>query len=226
MQHRSYRYKINYVGPKGERGRERCVVTVHGDGDRTIRALCEMDDSQVLRDVTYTVDRHWRPRDAFVRLSVADRFMGSSWFRFDGNRAECEAFTAAEGRLSQRLVLERAPASFVTHPVACDVWHFAGIDRTLGDQIQESLSASCSPLPNGASGPMLGISRHRFRYRGRQRTRSPAGTFDTEHAEFVGRDGVVRLKAWCTIHDRILVRMEFEPLQSVYELVELEGSAG
>lgn len=56
MQHRTYRYKINYIGPQGERGREWCVVTVHGNGDRTIRARCEMDDSQVLRDVTYTVD--------------------------------------------------------------------------------------------------------------------------------------------------------------------------
>jgi hypothetical protein len=226
VQHRTYHYKIAYIGPQGERGREWCTVSVHGNGDRTIRALCVMDDSQVLRDVTYTVDRTWHPIDAFVRLTVMDRFMGSAWFRFAGRTVECEAYTAAEGRLSQRLTYDEVPHSFVTHPVACDVWHFANIDRTKPNEIQSSLSASCSPLPNGASGPMLGISRHRFRYLGRQKTSAPAGTYDTEHVEFVGRDGVAHLKAWCTPNDRILVRMEFEPLKSVYQLVELSGSAG
>ncbi len=226
MQHRTYTYKIAYIGSQGERGREWCTVTVHRNGHRTIRAVCEMDDSQVLRDVTYTVDERWHPLDAFVRVSVMDRFMGSAWFRFDGRNVECEAYTAAEGRLSQRLAFEEAPHSFVTHPVACDVWHFANIDRAKPNEIQTSLSASCSPLPNGASGPMLGISRHRFRYLGRQETPAPAGTYETEHVEFVGQDGVARLKAWCTTTDRILVRMEFEPLKSVYQLVELSGSAG
>ncbi len=68
MQHRTYSYKIQYLGDAGERGREWCTVTVHGNGDRTLRALCEMDDSQVLRDVTSTVDAHWRPKDVFVRV--------------------------------------------------------------------------------------------------------------------------------------------------------------
>lgn len=226
MQHRTYSYKIQYLGPQGERGREFCTVTVHGNGDRTIRALCEMDDSGVLRDVTSTVDRNFVPKDCFVRVSVKDEFLGSSWFRFSGNRVECEGFTAKEGRISQIMEFARPPHSFITHPVACDVWHFAGIDRTAGDRIQEMEGASCSPLPNGASGPMLGRTTHRVRYVGRETIDSPAGRFETEHAQYVKQDGTVGLDAWCTPNDRVLVKMGFPILSTTYNLMELTGSKG
>jgi hypothetical protein len=226
MQHRTYRYTIQYLGPKGERGREFCTVTVHGNGDRTIRALCEMDDSEVLRDVTGTVDRSFRPLDFFVRLSVKDAFFGSSWFRFTGNRAECEGFTVNEGRIRQAMELDQPPHSFVTHPVACDVWHFAGIDRSVGERIQERTGFSCSPLPNGASGPLLHVTNHRFRYLGRETVDAPAGRFETEHVQFVKADGSVGLDAWCTVNDRVLVKMYFPILDSHYNLMKLTGTKG
>ena len=53
MQHRTLRYTIAYLTKEGkERGREWCVLSLHGNGDRTMRAMCEMGDSEVLRDVT------------------------------------------------------------------------------------------------------------------------------------------------------------------------------
>lgn len=226
MQHRTYRYTIQYLGPKGERGREFCTVTVHGNGDRTIRAICEMDDSEVLRDVTGSVDKSFRPKDVFVRLSVKDVFFGSTWFRFNGKRTECEGFTVNEGRFSQVVETNEPPHSFVTHPVACDVWHFANIDRTVGDRIQEFHGLSCSPLPNGASGPMIGHTHHRFRYLGRETLDSPAGRFETEHVQFVKADGSVGLEAWCTLTDRVLVKMYFPILDTHYNLMELTGSKG
>lgn len=226
MKHRTYSYKIQYLGPRGERGREFCTVTVHGNGDRTIRALCEMDDSEVLRDVTHSVDARYLPKDCFVRLSVKDQFFGSSWFRFAGNRVECEGFTVNEGRIHQVVELDQPPHSFVTHPVACDVWHFANIDRTIGDRVQDHHGASCSPLPNGASGPMIGKTHHRFRYKGRQTIDAPAGRFETEHVQFVKADGSVGLEAWCTLQDRVLVKMYFPILDTHYHLLELTGSKG
>ncbi|MDA0369196.1 MAG: hypothetical protein O3C65_07545 [Proteobacteria bacterium] len=226
MQHRTYSYKIQYLGDAGERGREWCTVTVHGNGDRTIRARCEMDDSQILRDVTTTVEANWRPKDAFVRVSVMDTFLGSAWFRFDGRRVECEGFTANEGRISQTVEFDEPPHSFITHPVACDVWHFANIDRSMPGKIQPFTSASCSPLPNGASGPMIGISHHRFRYQGIETIECPAGTFECEHVTYVDKEGQDRMDAWCTLNDRLLVKMRFDVLSSTYLLQEYDGTAG
>lgn len=226
MQHRTYSYKIQYLGDTGERGREWCTVTVHGNGDRTLRALCEMDDSQVLRDVTSTVDMNWRPKDVFVRVSVRDEFLGSSWFRFNGKQVECEGFTANEGRISQTMAFDEPPHSFVTHPVACDVWHFANIDRSRQEEIQTFTSATCSPLANGASGPMLGISQHRFRYRGKETVEAPAGSFECERVTYVDKEGHDRMDAWCTLNDRLLVKMRFDVLSTTYLLQETTGTQG
>ena len=226
MQHRTYRYKIKYIGDTGERGREWCTVTVHGNGDRTIRALSEMDDSQVLRDVTSTVDDQWRPKDAFVRVSVMDKFLGSSWFRFSGKRVECEGFTANEGRIPQMFEFDEPPHSFITHPVACDVWHFANINRSIPGQIQSFVSANCSPLANGASGPMIGTSQHQFRYHGNETIECPAGVYECEHVTYVDKDGVDRMDAWCTLNDRLLVKMRFHVLSTTYILEETDGTEG
>ena len=102
MQHRTSRGRIDYVRDSGGvSGREWFTVTVQPNGDRTLRAQCEMDDVHLLRDVVQTVDRAWRPVDSFVRLSQGGAFMGAGWFRFTDQAIECEAFTVAEGRVSQ-----------------------------------------------------------------------------------------------------------------------------
>ena len=57
MRHSTIRGKILYLRDGFETGREWFTVTKHVDGARTFRALCEMDDHELLRDVTYSVVR-------------------------------------------------------------------------------------------------------------------------------------------------------------------------
>ena len=66
---------------------------------------CEIDDRPaVMRDITYSLDEKIRlPTDCFVRISVDDQFMGSGWFNFIDDHAECETTTAQEGRVSQKM---------------------------------------------------------------------------------------------------------------------------
>ena len=91
--HKTLRGHIHYTSSKPgregvERGREFFTITVHGDGRRTLRAHCEIDDEpNVLRDVTLTKNRHWDTTDAFVRLSLGDEQQGSSWFYFGDESA-------------------------------------------------------------------------------------------------------------------------------------------
>jgi hypothetical protein len=229
MRHRTYRGKVLYVGDTvGERGREWFTVTVHGDGRRTMRAVCEIDDTEVLRDVTYSVDREWRPLDAFVRLIVKDTFMGSGWFRFADGYAECETFTAGAGRLSQRmLTIGRAP-SFGAHPVACDIWHLPQFDHGTGPgrRVFPGVLMS-SLLPNGASGPLLefypggGLP---IRFHGRERVTVPAGSFETLHFSF-DREGRPPQHCWCTEDDYVIVKIYSELLRTTYQLVELNRSS-
>ena len=87
--HKTIRGKLLYTSQKPnhegvERGREYFTITIHKDGRRTLRAHCEIDDDpNVMRDVVLTMDKNWVTRDAFVRISLGDKTVGSSWFRFE-----------------------------------------------------------------------------------------------------------------------------------------------
>lgn len=221
MKHRTYSGKIVYTGDTvGERGREWFTVTVHGNGDRTMRSVCEMDDSEVLRDVVYSVDKTWRPLDAFVRLTVKDAFMGSGWFRFTDGLVECESFTAEAGRTSQRVEVEVRPRTFGPHPVACDIWHLAAFDLSSPKKIQTWPNAMSSPLSNGASGPMIGLGAIRVEHIGPEEVTVPAGTFQCERFRFLLKDRPPE-ELWCTVDDYIMVKIRWDLLETTYELVEL-----
>ena len=225
MQHRTINYNIDYLRADGtKRGKEPCIVTVHGDGRRTIRARSEIYDTEILRDVTYTVDENYRPVDAFIVVTVQDKCVGSCLFRFHGCIAECEGFTAGEGRISQRLDLSGPVQSFITHAVATDVWHCANIkkDPAAGAQPIDAIPG-CSPLPNGASGPMLGYWSKWAEYVGIEEIEVPAGTFEAEHVRYVEDDGSLWLDMWCTNDpDRIMLRMYYPVYDSSYVLSSLD----
>lgn len=234
--HRSIRGKILYTSKKPERldqerGREWFMTTLHTDGRRTIVAHCEIDDRpSVMRDVTLSVDAGWRPLDCFVRLTVGDRFMGSSWFRFGERVAECEGFTRLEGRISQTMELAAPLESFQAHPIACDSWHFRLFDMGRPDAVQtvDPLLLS-SPDHRGATGPMLFKVAMHMAFAGRERVTVGAGSFDALHFQVTSAPGLPEAHppydVWCTDdgHFTLLKAQVGGYMQTYYELVELEG---
>jgi len=240
--HRRIKGKLHYTsdkhGQKGvERGREEFTITVHADGRRTIRAYTEIDDApNVMRDVTLSLDADWRPEDCFVRLSVGDRFVGSSWFRFTDDGAECEGYTVAEGRISQRYPLQQRLDAFGTHPIQADAWLMGIYDPAKGPGIGLFTNLLlCSLDHRGATGPM--IVRHplgvRMQYVGLERITVKAGTFDALHYRIIEtEEGDVTnnepgkhppYDLWCTPDERIcLLAYVTGYMQTRYELTELE----
>lgn len=228
MKHRELRYDIDYITADGtKRGQEPCTVTVHSDGQRTIRARSEIFDTEIVRDVVYTVDAGFRPVDCFIRVRQYEKVIGSTWFSFDGAMAECQGLTANEGRIAQRFDLAAAPESFITHAVSTDVWHCANIkkDPALGLQLIDPIP-SCSPLANGASGPMLGLWPMTAEYIGVETIDVPAGTFEAEHVRYVELDGSLWLEMWCTNDaDRVMLKMHYPVYDSSYVLASLYRDA-
>jgi hypothetical protein len=155
MRHQTTRGKIVYLRNGEETGREWFTVTKHQDGRRGFRAMCEMDDHDLLRDVTYNVGPAWEPLDCFVRLTERDTFVGSSWFLFDDRGGECEGFTVNEGRINQRIDVGHRPPSFGAHPIICDMWHLSQFDRAGPKRQTLKNIMLSSPKPDGGSGPML-----------------------------------------------------------------------
>jgi len=233
--HRNIRGTILYTSKKPERldqerGREYFWMTVHADGGRTCVAHCEIDDRpSVMRDITYTLDAQWMPTDCFVRIGVGDKFMGTGWFRFHPQYAECETFTALEGRVTQRMDLAQPLVTFQNHAIACDAWHLRLFDRTTGpgsvQRVPQILLSS--PDHRGATGPMLFSIGLHLKYVGEERVTVKAGTFDALHFQFVSAPGLPQehppYDVWCTNDgDYLFLKGGVSGyMQTHYELVEL-----
>ncbi|HSN73197.1 MAG TPA: hypothetical protein VLT59_16905 [Steroidobacteraceae bacterium] len=189
---RTLRGRLVYRHEGGpERGRESFTITRHGDGTKTLRALCEIDADEVLRDVTYSVDAQHRPLDAFVRLTVHERFFGSGWFVFGEHAATCEAYTALEGRISQRVELRRRPTAFGTHPISADAWLTAAFEPT-GPRRQFFDDAYVSSYAfNGVGALALYPIHFGLEYLGETEVTVPAGTFGCRHFRFLLDDSEV-----------------------------------
>jgi hypothetical protein len=232
--HRSIRGTIRYTSKKPERrdeerGREYFMMNVHADGKRTCIAHCEIDDRpSVMRDITYSLDENWYPMDCFVRLAVNDCFMGSGWFRFGSDYAECETFTALDGRVAQRMETQGRLKTFQNHAIVCDAWHMRLFDRSQGHDVQsipEMLLSS--PDHRGATGPMLFRIGFGVEYVGEESIEVEAGKFDALHFRFVSAPGLPEAHPpydiWCTNDDDfIFLKGDIGGyMQTYYELVEL-----
>lgn len=223
MRHRTTRGRISYRGAGGvERGREWFHITVAPDGSRTMRTTSEIDDSQILRDVTLSVGPDWRPRDCYVRVCVADALMGAGWFEFGQRESRGTVLSQELGRLVQVLPTPERPPMFGAHQVAGDGWQAAllsgpGPDRAR--QVDGILLSSV--LPNGASGPMLATTSMLAESLGRERITVPAGTFDTMRYRF-SPDGLDPEDVWVLEDGLILVRSEWARYETTYELAELD----
>lgn len=225
-------YTSDAPGRRGaERGREHFAITVHGDGRRTLRATCEIDDPpSVLRDVVLGLDADWRPLDCFVRLTVGDRFEGSGWMRFGAGLAECETFNARDGRLSQRIELAHPVRWLGAHPIAADALCLAIHDRSRGPgrTFYPDMMLT-SPDHRGATGPLLFRLGFGLEYVGEDRITVPAGSFDALHFRYVDTAGQLPEEhppydVWCTSDGEFVFLQGAVGgyMQTRYELVELE----
>ena len=231
-------YTSDKAGREGqERGREFFTLLGHADGSRTMQAHCEIDDDpSVVRMVTTTLDQDWRPRDAFVRIVVRDRFTGSTWYRFGTADAECEGYTAKEGRLSQRFELARPIDGFGTHPIQGDAWacHAYPLEQGPGTKRLNLLMSSIDH--RGATGPSLVPLETDLHFEGREKVTVGAGTFDALHFRF-GQEGDwaaddelrhPTYHLWCTADgDFVFLKGEVSGyMQTRYELVSLQRAGG
>lgn len=226
---RNYRGFIRYIHDRdGERGREWFHVSVQQDGHRSLHAHCEMDDEQLLRDVSYSLDGDWRPLDAYVRLVRDGVPQGSAWFHFDNLGVQCEADTLWQGRVSQRHDLGCRPLLFAPHPLQSDGWQAAAYDFTRGPGRQRlDPCANSSSRPDGGSGPMIGIVHKDLEYVGDERITVAAGTFAARHMRIhplmPSMTHWTPLEFWVAGADFQIIRMRWDLLQSSYELTEISG---
>lgn len=234
MNHRTIKGRIDYITDGvGIMGREWFTCTVHSDGSRTLRALTEMDDDNLMRDVTYSVNAEWKPLDCFIRLTINDRFQGSGWFRFTENTVECESVSIDAGRVSQTWKVNGRLPLFVCHAVSADAWTNAVFDMERKKELQRVWPRlASSPLGNGGSGPMIGNATTvtptpatlDLKYLGEEEISVPAGTFVCDRIA-LNPGQIPRFEIWTHGSDYIPIQLRYDRLKQYYRLSELETSS-
>lgn len=217
-----------------ERGREHFRIDIHADGCRTIAAHGEIDDAPaVVRDVNLRVGPDNKPRESFVRIAVGGEFRGSGWFHFDDDRAECQADTTVEGRVSQSMKLKRPLPAFGNHAMINDgfLLNLYDLSKGPGVQVIENILLS-SPDHRGATGPMLFAIDLAIEYVGPEKIQVGAGAFDALHFRFVDIPGLLLehppYDLWCTSDgDYVLLKAAVGGyMQTAYELISYDQTGG
>jgi hypothetical protein len=208
---------IGYFRRGAQTGRERFAITTAADGARTLRAHCEMWDDELLRDVTLAIDADYRPLDAFIRLAQHGKFVGSSWFRFGAGFVECEAWTARDGRVSQRMDWDGWPICFGTHSLITDGWHAQHWHGRDPGRLSSPVSSNAA---NGGTGPLIATTEFQLAHHGDETVRVAAGEFACRHFSIAFRS-YAPIHFWVTGAQHQFVRMEWDHLDANYELLEL-----
>lgn len=214
----SYRKKTADGG--FERGREDFWLTQNRDGSRTMRTLAMTDDSEFVRDVTYTLGVDERPLRVFEQLQVGDLLVGSGYFSVAGDTMTIMTDGYDTGHTVQQV---KVPERFhvLTHAVMLDGWPFwAFVGNKPGHQTIDVYSTS--PLWNGTTGPLGHMVKQRLTFVGNEEITVPAGTFQTGHFSFGGDEDPSKAShVWITGEHNILVKYDWPSYGMEYLLESL-----
>ena len=182
-------YRIDNTDfPSGIWGREHFTLTRHQNGDRVLRAFCELDDEPALiRDVIQRVDTEFHPRDCVVRLTEDGAFKGSTWYHITDDEIRYEGLTRDEGRIAGQLDIDRSVRGFGTHALNSDAWLVARFDRSQGPRQYTFYNSPLTSLDHrGSTGPALECSQGTtIEYFGEETITVRAGSFDCHHFAYV-----------------------------------------
>jgi len=113
--------------------------------------------------------------------------------------------------------------------VVCDIWHLGGgWYWSKPARVQSWQAIMLSPLPNGASVPMIGTANLTAEYHGEEPVTVPAGTFPCRHFSFplTHRPGHLPEHLWYSGgRDLTLVKIRWDYSKTTYELVEIHDWA-
>ena len=212
----SYRKKSTGV----ERGREDWSLTHNRDGSVTMRTLSMTDDSKFVRDVTYTRGKNGLPTDTFIRLQVADQFIGSGIFNVHGDRLEVVADGIETGHVTQTVKVPTDFFSITTHAVMLDGWIYFNYDHQKGGE-QTRTFYNTSTKWNGTDGPLGRVEVYRIKMLGEEEITVPAGKFKAMH--FTMDSDLLKVPTshlWVTGEDAILLRYDWADFDLEYVLTE------
>lgn len=221
--HHGYAGRISYLDREGrEWGREAFSATVHDDG-RILRALCEMDEARLHREVTWSLDRDWTPRDGFVRLLRDSATIATCWYLIEGAHAQCEGVTHDHGRISRSATAARPIQFLGTHPLTGDSI-IAAARGTEEPGVERPIMAAANSLAHlGDEGLDVRLLEPLVAFVAEESIEVAAGRFDARHYTIRWSDTMPHKTDFWVDTDDCLPLLSIVPaLGERYELVEFE----
>lgn len=235
MSYRTIRGKIHYSSNKPERlgeerGREYFTLTQQPDDTMVMHAHCEIDDAPcVIRDVVLSMRSDASPLDCHVRLTVGDKFEGTGWMRLTDTLAELETYNVRDGRITQKIELDKPCIWLQAHPIFGDglLMKLYDLSKGPGKQYFSDMLLT-SPDHRGATGPQYFKAGFSLVYVGDEEITVKAGTFQARHFQVTDTAGSLPEEhppydVWVTADDDyILLRAGVAGyMMTHYELAEL-----
>lgn len=212
---------IQYRGPNGETGREWFQMIGRGDDGRTLRALCRMDDIDLWRDVSMSLDHASRPRDAFVRVTQSGSVQGTMLYTVQPDALELDGFTAEHGRVSRRIALD-APLPYLgLHPLVGDALVALCRGTDAPGEFRTVHGYTNSSSPNGETGLLAVPTAIAAAYLGTESVTTPAGIFAGRHYQLRWQPQWPAADLWVSGEEALFLRLTWELNRSCYELTEL-----
>ena len=210
--------RIAYRAADGaELGREHFDLSSHAGG-HVMRALCVLDDVDLLRDVTLSMDADWRPLDGYCRLTRAGVNEATLWFRIDDDGVRVDADLHGQRQPSQHVPTEARLAYLGLHPLQGDALIVArrGTDRP-GEFVPiETVTNSISPNGDEA----VGATRMQIdvAYVGMEEITVTAGRFAARRYALRWRADWPAADLWVREDDCLFLLMRWSMIPSWYEL--------
>jgi hypothetical protein len=181
-----------------------------------------MDDVRLLREVSWSVDNDWLPRDGFVRNLRDGQTIGSCWYRVSGNSVECEGVTADHGRVSRQIDAGERIDFLGMHPLSgdCLTAMVRGTDQPGEERILTCAANSLAHL--GDEGLDVRMVHPVVAYIGDEEVTVRAGTFSARRYTIRWSDQVPHLTDfWIDPVDCLPLLTVLPSIGERYELVSL-----
>ncbi|MEY3465178.1 MAG: hypothetical protein RL603_776 [Pseudomonadota bacterium] len=216
---------IDYVTRGVRTGCERFEMLPRADGGRTLRALCEMYDVDLTRDVSMNLDAQSRPVDAFVRVVQHGRVRGSSLFSVYPDELVCDGRLLDHGQIRQRHALPAPLVYLGLHPLVGDALITLARGTDAPGEFHTISSFTNSSSPDGNEGLLAVPSSIAVAYLGCERRRVPAGEFEVEHHALRWRPEWPEAHVWTHGPQALFVELTWSFNDARYVLMQLDEEA-
>lgn len=214
--------RIDYRTDDIVTGQEHFDLTSHAGG-HILRALCVLDDADLLRDVTIALDAQWRPLDGYCRITRGGVAEAALWFDVDGEGVEVAARISDRRLPVQRIATDGRLPYLGLHPLQGD-----GLISLVRGTTQPGVflpieTVTNSISPNGDEAIAAQLMTIDVAFIGEEDVEVAAGRFTALHYQLRWREDWPPADLWVRA-DGLFVRMIWALVPTIYELARLEDS--